>query len=391
MKSYFIPEISPNIFAVGAKDYNKVVFDALIPLPRGTSYNSYLVKGDSKNALIDAVGPGFETEIMGKISQLIDPAKLDYLIMNHAEPDHGTAIGTIMAKTNATLYATEKGASMAARFHGAPTDRIKVIKDGDKIELGGKTLRFIEAPWLHWPETMFTYLEEQKILFSCDFFGAHIAYGTYSDDVENIVSLAKSYFAEIMMPLRPFCKKGIEKVNALEVSMIAPSHGPVYRDPDKILGHYRSWIAGETKKKAVVAYVTMWNSTEEIVKVMVQALENSGIEVKLYNIINAETDLLTEDLVDARAVVIGAPTVLGSLHPLIMYNLNLIRLLKPPTKYGVVLNSYGWGKGAIKQALDVLEGAKIEIVGSLEVNGPPLSDDCEKITELGKQLAAKMT
>jgi len=390
MKSYFIPEISKNIFAVGAKDYNRTIFDALIPLPRGTSFNSYLVKGDARNALIDSVGPGFENEIMGKISQLIDPSKLDCLIMNHAEPDHGTAIKTIMSNTNATLYATEKGASMAARFHGAPADRIKIIKDGDKLDLGGKTLRFIEAPWLHWPETMFTYLEEQKILFSCDFFGAHVAYGTYENDVENLNSLAKSYFSEIMMPLRAFCKKGIEKVNALELSMIAPSHGPVYRDPAKILGHYRDWIAGETKKKAVVIYVTMWNSTEEMVKIMVESLETNGIEVKLYNIINAETDLLAEDLVDSRAVVVGAPTVLGSLHPLIMYNLNLIKLLKPPIKYAAILNSYGWGKGAVKQAVEIRESAKIEIVGALEVNGPPLADDQKSIIDLASQLSVKM-
>ena len=262
MIKYNTPEISDGVYAVGVKDRNLRMFDALVPLPRGTTFNSYLVKGAEKTALIDSVGPGFEKELLDKISSLTDLSKLDYVVMNHAEPDHSTALGAIVRESRATLFTTEKGAPMAARYSGVPAERIKTIKDGDTVDLGGKKLRFIESPWLHWPETMFTFLEENKVLFSCDFFGAHAPDGTYDDDIPDIISLAKGYFAEIMMPLRPFCKKGMDKVAALEIATIAPSHGPVYRNPSRIIDAYRSWVAGETLRKAVIVYVTTWGATE---------------------------------------------------------------------------------------------------------------------------------
>jgi len=391
MKKYSIPEISEGVFYVGAKDWNRRLFDALIPLPQGTTYNSYLVKGKEKTALIDTVNPGFENELMEKINQVANLANLDYLIMNHAEPDHAGSIPHIMrASKNATLVTTEKGAKMAQIYYNAPKERIKIVKDGDTIGLGGKTLRFIEAPWLHWPETMFTYLAENKVLFPCDFFGLHTAFGLYDGDVEELIPFAKRYFGEIMMPFRSMGSKALDKIKDLKIDIIAPSHGPIHKNPGRILDAYRKWTAGETRQKAIVVYVSMWKSTEAMVNTMVETLLSEGIEVCLHNLASADIGDVARDLVDSRAIVLGTPTVIGGMHPLAIYAASLVKVLRPPIKYGVLLSSYGWGGGAVKQALEILGPTKIELVGTVDINGPPSAGDHQKVVELGKQLAGKI-
>jgi flavorubredoxin len=391
MKRYNVPEISEGVFWVGIKDFNRRIFDALIPLPQGTSYNAYLVKGKEKTALIDTVNPGFEKELIEKIGQITDPTDLDYIVMNHAEPDHANAIPYMMqASKEAVLITTEKDAKMAKIFHRVPDERIKTVKDGDAIELGGKTLKFIEAPMLHWPETMFTYLVEGKVLFPCDFFGAHTAFGIYDEDVEEIIPVAKRYFGEIMMPFRNMGKKALDKIKNLEIKLIAPSHGPIYKNPERILEAYRKWTAGETKQKAIVVYVSMWSSTEAMIKTMVETLLSEGIEVSLYNLPHADIGEIAKDLVDSRAIVLGMPTVLGGMHPIAMNAANLVKALRPPLKYAIILSSYGWAGGALRQALEILGPTKIEVVGTLEINGPPSVDDHQKIVEMGKQLSHKI-
>lgn len=227
-------EISDGVFWVGVKDWNRRLFDALIPLPQGTTYNAYIVKGKRETAVIDTVNPGFEEEFEEKISEVIKVEEIDYVIMNHAEPDHAGGIPYILKKnTKAKLITTEKGSKMASIYYNAPVERIKIVKDNEIIDLGDKKLRFIEAPFLHWPETMFTYLEEDKILFTCDFFGSHTAFGFYDDDIEEIISHAKKYFGEIMMPFRNMGKKALDKIKELDIKIIAPSHGPIYRNPEK--------------------------------------------------------------------------------------------------------------------------------------------------------------
>jgi len=237
---------------------------------------------------------------------------------------------------------------------------------------------------------MFTYLVEKKILFPCDFFGAHTALGLYADEVEEIIPLAKRYFGEIMMPFRSMGKKALEKIKELKMEIIAPSHGPIYKNLERILEVYRKWTTGETKEKAIVLYVTMWNYTETMIKTIIETLLSEHIEVSLYNLINADIGRIAEDLVDSRAIVLGTPAVLGGMHPLAIYPLHLIRVLRPPLKYSAVLSSYGWGGGAIRQVLEILSPMKIEIIGTLEINGPPTSDDEQKIVEIGKQLSNKI-
>ena len=383
--------IVDGVYWVGVRDWSRRVFDALIPLPRGTSYNAYLVMGGEGEALIDTVNPGFEGELEGKIRGLMDLEGLDYVVMNHAEPDHAGAIPHIMrVASRAKLVATVRGARMAQIYYRVPPDRIRVVGDGETLSLGGKTLRFIEAPMLHWPETMFTYLEEDKILFTCDFFGSHLAGGVYGDDVEDILVHAKRYWGEIMMPFRVMAQKALGKIAGLDVRLIAPSHGPIHRKPELILDAYKRWAAGETCSKVVIAYVSMWGSVEAMVRQMAEVLANEGVEVVLHNLALTDLGDLAKDLVDSRGIVLGAPAFLGGAHPLAVYATYLFKALHPPTKFAVILSSYGWGGGAVKQIQEMLNGLRIDVVGVLEVNGPPTEEIMRRIVDLGKALAEKV-
>jgi len=386
-----VAKLSENVYWVGSRDWNRRLFDALITLPKGTSYNAYLVMGEKENALIDTANPGFEKELEEKVRSLIDPETINYIVMNHAEPDHAGAIPYMMKlASKAKLITTSRGAKMAQTFYHVPQDRIKVVSDQETLSLGGKTLRFIEAPMLHWPETMFTYLQEDKILFPCDFFGSHLAGGLYDGEVEDLLVHAQRYWGEIMMPFRAMAQKALEKLHGLDIKMIAPSHGPIHRNPERIINAYRKWASGETRHKATIAYVTMWNSTEKMVKQMAETLASEGIEIAFHNLAITDIGDLAKDLVDSKALVLGAPTVLGGVHPLAFYAAYLVKALRPPTKFAVVLSSYGWGGGAIKQIQETLGQFKVEGVGALEINGPPTEENIKQIVEIGKTLAKKI-
>jgi flavorubredoxin len=292
--------------------------------------------------------------------------------------------------SKAKLVTTAKGAKMAQTYYKTPPERMITVKDGDTIDLGGKILQFVEAPMLHWPETMFTYLKENKILFPCDFFGSHVAKGLYDDEVEDLLVSAQRYFGEIMMPFAAMGQKAMEKIKDLPIEIIAPSHGPIHRDPERILNAYRKWTKGETKQKAIIVYTTMWTSTEKMIQSIADTLASEGIEIAVHSLAVADIGDIAKDLVDSRAIVFGAPTVLGGAHPLAVYATFLVKALRPPLKFGVVLSSYGWGGGAVKQVQEVLGQTKMEVVGALEINGPPTENDISQIVEIGKTLAKKI-
>lgn len=387
-------EIAPNVFWVGAKHHNRRLFDGLIPLPHGTSYNAYLIVGSKKTALVDTVNPGFEKELLAKISERIDPAKVDYVIMNHAEPDHANAARDVLAVAkNAKLVAGVKGKEAAMMYFDIPEERIMVVDESSVIDLGGKTLKFLDAPWLHWPETIFTYLEEDKILFPCDFFGSHLAVGEfYADEYgnENTLDMAKLYFAEIMMPFRKPGQTAIEKVKKLGPKMIAPSHGMIWREPKVILDEYAKWTSEKFQRKVMIVYVSMWGSTEKMVLALRDALVKKDITVQLFDIPNTEIGHIAKELVDTPVVVVGAPTVLGGVHPVAAYATMLVKALRAPTRYAAVLTSYGWSGGAVKALQGILEGTKIEVLGVVEVKGPPKKAEFDKVTELADRIDEKL-
>jgi len=384
------PELAKNVYYVGVKDRDRRLFDSLIPLPQGTTYNAYLIK-DERTALIDTVNPGFEVELEARINHVHQASEIDYIIMNHAEPDHAGAIPYLLEKnTKAKLVTTKRGAEAARIYFQTPEDRIKIVSDGETLDLGTKTLRFIEAPMLHWPETMFTFLEEDRILFTCDFLGLHTAYGFYDDEVPELIQYAQRYFGEIMMPYRAMGKRGLDKIKDLEIKLIAPSHGPIHQNPQRILEAYQRWTSGETLDKVILVYVSMWKSTEKMIKQLAETLEKEGIDAPVYNLVSADVGDIAKDLVDAKGIVLGTPTVLGRMHPLAVYAAHLVKVLKPPAKYGVVLTSYGWGKGALSHASEMLGPTGLEVVGAVEINGSPNKESYEQISQIGETLAKKI-
>jgi flavorubredoxin len=388
-----VVEISKGIFWIGVEDPKRRIFDSLVTLPYGTSYNSYLVVGRDKVALIDTVNPGFEEELFKKIRKVSSLERINYLIMNHAEPDHAGAIPEVLSRARySKLVATQKGAEMAVAFHGVPLDRAMVVKDGDALDLGGKTLRFIEAPWLHWPETMFTYCEEDKVLFSCDFFGSHLASNRlFDDEVGDILLLeAKRYYSEIMMPFNKFVSRGLDKVKEIDVRMIAPSHGPVYRNPRKIIDAYERWARGPLERKVVVVYATMWGNTEAMAKVITDAISREGVEATSYNIFVTDVSYIAKDLVDASAVVVGSPTLLGGAHPVAGLVVSLIKALRPRLRHAAIFGSYGWGGGALDQIKTTLQSAGLDIIDTLSVRGKPKREDLDRAADLGKLVAQKV-
>ncbi|PIU14436.1 MAG: MBL fold hydrolase [Hadesarchaea archaeon CG08_land_8_20_14_0_20_51_8] len=388
-----VVEISKGIFWVGVEDKHRRIFDSLITLPYGTSYNSYLVVGKDKTALIDTVNPGFEKEFFKKIGKVVNPEKIDYLIMNHAEPDHAGGISEVLSKARyAKLVATQKGAEMAGVFHGVPPERTMVVRDGDTLDLGGKTLKFIEAPWLHWPETMFTYCEEDGVLFSCDFFGSHIASNRlFDDEFGDILHIeAKRYYSEIMMPFNKFVSNGLDKVKEIDVRMVAPSHGPIYKNPRRIIDAYEKWARGPLEQKVVVVYVSMWGNTEAMAKIITDAILKEGVEAVSYNAFATDVSYIARDLVDASAVVVGSPTLLGGVHPVVGLVVSLIKALRPRLKYAAIFGSYGWGGGAVDRIKTTLQSAGLEIMDVSSVRGKPKKEDFEKAENLGKLVAQKV-
>ena len=391
MIRYVVPRLSEGVFSVGARDRDRRMFDALVPLPAGTSYNCYLVMGKKKHALVDTVHPSFGGGLLGRINQLSELSGLDYVIMNHAEPDHAGALPAVMeAAPKAILVASHKGARMAKTFYNVADNRMLLVKEGDMLDLGGLTLSFIEAPWLHWPETMFTYLREDGILFSCDFFGAHTSYGICDEDVDELPMLAKRYFGQILLPFRAQGKKAVERLAGMNIKVIAPGHGPVYKNPEKVLGAYRTWTSGITEEKAVVAYVSMWSSTASLVDVLAEELVSEGIDVKLHNLAISDAGELAADLVDSRAIVLGSPTVHGGLHPLALNAMNMVKTIRPPARHGAFLGSYGWGGGALKAASELFAHAGLRMAGALEINGPPRGKDIMDVTGLARALAGRI-
>jgi len=386
-------EIAPKVFWVGASDWHRRLFDSLISLPGGTSYNAYLVVGKNKVALIDTVWTPFADSLLSKINKTVKPEKIDYLVMNHAEPDHAGSIPNVLSVAkNAKLVATKRGIGMAKVFYNVPDERTLEVKDGDTIDLGGKTLKFIEAPWLHWPETMFTFLVEDGTLCPCDFFGAHIAVSRLFDDEagDHVLSEAKRYYADIMMPFPVFVKRALDKIKDLDIKMIAPSHGVVYRNPRRILDAYEMWARGPLKQKAVILYVSMWGSTETLEKVIEESLSAEGIETVPYNLVVSDLSHLSRDLVDASAILIGSPTYLNGAHPLALLATEFIRGQRPRTKMVAIFGSYGWGGGAVSQIEDRLKQSGFQIIETLECRGPPRDADLERARNLGKLVAQKI-
>jgi flavorubredoxin len=381
-------EIVPGVHYVGAPDFDRRLFDALIPLPDGTSYNAYLVTGRDKIALIDAVEPQ-KIDVLRAYLEGIP--KIDYVVSNHTEQDHSGGLPWVLERyPEAVLLASETAKPMLVDHLGLDPAQIRTVADGERLALGGKTLRFIVTPWVHWPETMSTYLEEDRILFSCDWFGSHMAQtDLFVDGVDCILAEAKRYYAEIMMPFRKIIQKNLEKIKDLEIRLIAPSHGPIHRDPGSIIRAYRDWTDDKPHNSVVIPWVTMHGSTEILVGRLIYALTARGVTVHPFNMATADIGQLAMYLVDAATIVVGAPTVHVGPHPAVFNAVVLANALRPKVRFASIVGSYGWAG----KMVDVIKGAipnlRVELMPPVVCKGQPKPADLEAIDALAEAIAVK--
>ncbi len=381
-------KIKDGISWLGAIDWNRRLFDSLIPLPDGTTYNAYLVQGSEKTALLDTVDPPMVDQLLAQLKQV---QKIDYIVSHHAEQDHSGSIGAVLDKfPQAKVVVTPKAKGMLQDLLGIPEEAFITVEDGETLSLGDRTLKFIYTPWVHWPETMVTYLEEDRILFSCDFFGSHIAStDLYVTDQCRVYEAAKRYSAEIMMPFRSIIAKNLEKLEPYEIEMIAPSHGQIYDQPEFIIKAWKEWVLGKPKNLVVLPYVSMHGSTGEMVDYFVSALVDKGVRVEPYDLTVTDIGKLAIDLVDAGTIVVGTPTVLAGPHPVAVYGTYLANALRPGAKFVSIIGSYGWGGKTVEILAGMIPNIKAEVLEPVLCKGRPRQDTFKALDALAKTIADK--
>lgn len=380
--------IRDRVHWVGAVDWNRRLFDSLIPLPDGTSYNAYLVQGSEKTALIDTVDPAMEQVLAGHLSNV---NRIDYIVSHHTEQDHSGCIPFVLSKyDSAVVLCTKKAKELLVDHLDVPPEKIRTVEDGEVVSLGDKTLRFIYTPWVHWPETMSTYLPEDRILFSCDFLGSHLATSElYAGEDPMVIDAAKRYYAEIMMPFRPSVKKNLAKIRELNFDLAAPSHGPIYDRPGVILSAYEHWSSDRVANEAVIAYVSMHGSTEAMANHLLAALVERGVKVSKFELTTTDLGKLAMALVDAATIVLGTPVVNGAAHPFALSAVHLVSILRPKTRFAGVLGSYGWSTKGIDQISNALVELKMENLGTVLCKGKPRQDTFAAIDRLADAIREK--
>lgn len=385
-----IREIKEKIYAVGTNHWDRRLFDELIPLPDGTSYNSYLIIGNEKTALIDAVDPAKENELIENLNRL-GIKKIDYVISHHAEQDHSGGIPKVLNKyPMAKVVTNSKCKGMLMDLLLIPEDKFIEVKDNDTISLGNRTLQFIFAPWVHWPETMLTYLKEERILFPCDFFGSHLATSDlYATDEAKVYESAKRYYAEIMMPFRKNIQKHLERLKEFNIEIIAPSHGPVYNRPNLIIDAYKDWTSDNVKNEVVFPYVSMHGSVEKMAEYFIDAVMKRGITIKPFNLTKTDIGELAMALVDTATIVIGTPTVLTGPHPAAVYAAYLVNALRPKTRFISIIGSYSWGGKMPETLQGLIPNLKVEIAAPVIAQGYPKEKDFKALERLADDILAK--
>ncbi len=381
-------KIKDRIYWMGSVDWDRRLFDSLIPLPDGTSYNAFFIEGSEKTVLIDTVDPLMVDELL---TQLENVSKLDYVVSLHAEQDHSGSIPHVLSRyPDAKLISSPKAKGMLMDLLRIPEKSFVTVSDGETISLGDKTLEFIHTPWVHWPETMAAYLKEDKILFSCDFFGSHIATtDLYVSDEARVYEAAKRYYAEIMMPFRNVIKKNLERIASYDIAIIAPSHGPIYPRPSFIIDAYKDWIEGPSKNLVVLPYISMHNSTKQMVDFFVSSLVENGVSVEQFNLAATDIGKLAMALVDAGTIVIGTPTVLSGPHPNVAYAALLANALRPKAKFLSIIGSYGWGGKTVEMLAGMIPNLKVEIIEPILTKGIPSEADFKALENLAETIATK--
>lgn len=386
-------EIKKGVYWVGAIDWNLRNFHGYI-IQRGTTYNSYLVVDDSV-ALVDFVKAPFYDEMVHRIKELVDPSEIDYLICNHIEPDHsGALLGVVEAAGKAELIASDQGKKGLRRYYGEDL-LCTTISEKPSVSLGSKTLQFVATPMVHWPDSMVTYIPEDKLLLSNDAFGQHLATSNrFDDEVDNAVLMqeAEKYYSNIIMPLWRSVSRAFKSLDGLDIKMIAPSHGVIWRgNPGEILGAYNRWVGGLACERAVVVYDTMWGSTEKLAKAITEGITSEGVEVRVHRLGASHNSDVIADILEAKAIIVGSPTINNGLFPSVASFLSYMKGLKPKNKIGAFFGSYGWGGGAKREAEAALKSAGVEIQeSSLDFIYRPSKEEIKIAVEFGKEMARRI-
>ena len=386
-------EVLKDIYWVGAVDWNIRDFHGY-SVNKGSSYNAFLAI-DDKVTLFDTVKRGFKNDLIGNIRQIIDPAKIDYLIVNHAEMDHSGLVAEIADLVQPeVIICSEMGKkNLLAHFHKEEWP-YEAVRTGDSVSLGKRSVQFIETRMLHWPDSMFSYIPEDRLLISSDAFGQHLASSErFDDEVELSMLLghAAKYYANIILPYSALVQKLLAQVReiGLKIDMIAPDHGLIWRkNPQKILEQYDVWSQQKSKVKVLVIYDTMWHSTEMMAKAIVEGLVSQGVSAQLFDLSsNHRSDIITEVL-DAGALIIGSSTLNNGMLPRMADLLHYMKGLRPAKKIGVAFGSYGWSGEAVKLITTALEEMKFEVLDpGIKVQYVPQDDDLKKCADLGRKIA----
>ncbi len=387
-------EVKKDVYWVGAIDWGIRDFHGYSTY-KGTTYNAYLVL-DEKKALFDTVKKGFESDLIHRIRRHCRLEEIDYLIVNHVEPDHSGALLEMVERIKPEkIFCSPMGhKNLLAHYHRQDLP-YEVVKSGDSISLGRKTVTFLETRMIHWPDSMFSYIPEDKLLISSDGFGLHWATSErFADelDLNELMHHAAKYFGNILMLYAPLIQKLLNQVSemGLEIDTIAPDHGLIWRGEDvaKILAAYERWSRHETGAKAVIPFDSMWRSTETMAKTIAEALIGQGISVKLMDLkATHRSDVVTE-LVDAKAIVCGSATLNNGMMPLMADLLHYLRGLKPLNRLGAAFGSYGWSGEAVKMMNEALETMKVEVVSEgVKIQYRPDHESLKQCTELGLKLA----
>lgn len=389
-------EIARGIYWVGANDTEISLFESLWPVPEGVSYNSYLVVGEEGVALIDPVRSRFASEMLEKVGSVVDPRDLDYVVLNHAEPDHSSGLPPLLSSSPKAVVV---GTTFASRLLDALyrlEREFRVVKSGDRLDLGGKSLEFTATPWLHWPETMMTYVPEEKVLFSGDAFGAYGALGADALfdnqlDEEELARESKEYFATIVSGFSKSVLGAVEKLKDLEVRILAPSHGPVYRSrPSWIVELWSKWSKPVLEEKVVVVYASMYGNTEKLARAVARGVEKAGLEAPIHDLSESEINEVLADVIDAPGIAIGSPTYELNPFPAVAYFVELVGLKKIAGRVVGLFGSFGWSGGAVAKLKKRLTELKMQVLErAVEVRGSPTDEDLGRAEELGRELAKK--
>lgn len=382
--------IKDNIYWVGAVDWDIRNFHGYTT-QRGATYNAYLII-DDKITLIDTVKPQFYDEMIRRISQVVDPVEIDYIISNHVEMDHSGSLPKLMELAkNGTVITSPKG-QQGLKTHYKKDWNFRIVKSGDTLNLGKRNINFVLTPMVHWPDNMIGYLAEDKILFSNDSFGQHLASSERFDDelpLQMILEEAKKYYGNIALPYGRQVAKALEAVLGLDIEIIAPSHGVLWRSHiPEIVEQYKKWSANETEDIAVIVYDTMWNSTEKIAYAVQSAFEAKGIATKIRNLkTNHISDIMT-DVVTAKYICVGSPTLNNNMLPTVAAFLTYLKGLAPKNRKGLAFGSYGWGGQSVGQVEDVLKNCGFDLFEQIKIEYIP---DDSVLSDITNKLKGEIT